>query len=36
MSSIYQFKIIECIKNNTIRDIASIEEELYNYVLGEL
>lgn len=36
MSEKYNFKTIECQKNNKIRTIENINEELYNYVKKEL
>lgn len=36
MSKKYKFKTIECHKNNKIRTIEDINEELYNYVKKEL
>lgn len=36
LSNKYNFKIIECTSNNTLRDIESINIELYNLILREL
>ena len=36
LANLYQFKTIECVKDNQIRTIEDINEEMYNIIKKEI